>query len=202
LPNQIGLITTVQFVDQIDTIKEMLEGKGKKVFIGKSDKIPNKGQILGCNIEAATNIKDKVDSFLYIGDGMFHPKLLLLKLEKDVFRFDPYSNKFEKLNRNEIEKIKKRQKGAMLKYLSSKEIGILVSTKPGQYNLDSANKLKKKLKQEGKNAYILTADTFDFNELENFPFIECYVNTMCPRIGIDDTIRLNRPVINIDDLEV
>ena len=43
-------------------------------------------------------------------------------------------------------------------------------------------------------------NTLDFNEIENFPKVECYVNTMCPRIGFDDTIRLNKSIINLEDV--
>ena len=48
---------------------------------------------------------------------------------------------------------------------------------------------------------MFVTDTLDFAELENFPFIECYVNTMCPRIGMDDTIRTAKPIVNIDDIK-
>ena len=35
---------------------------------------------------------------------------------------------------------------------------------------------------------------FDFNETENFPFIEAWINTMCPRIEED------MKVLNLEDL--
>jgi diphthamide biosynthesis enzyme Dph1/Dph2-like protein len=34
---------------------------------------------------------------------------------------------------------------------------------------------------------------------ENYPFIECWVNTACPRIGTDDIININQPMINLRD---
>jgi diphthamide synthase subunit DPH2 len=37
-------------------------------------------------------------------------------------------------------------------------------------------------------------DTFDYSELENFNFIECWVNTMCPRVAED----IN--VLNVEDI--
>jgi diphthamide biosynthesis enzyme Dph1/Dph2-like protein len=44
------------------------------------------------------------------------------------------------------------------------------------------------------------ADTLDFAGLENFPFVECFVNTACPRIGYDEWENLRKPIINADDV--
>lgn len=36
-----------------------------------------------------------------------------------------------------------------------------------------------------KKFYIFIADTIDYNQLNDFPFIEAWVNTACPRIEED-----------------
>jgi diphthamide biosynthesis enzyme Dph1/Dph2-like protein len=41
----------------------------------------------------------------------------------------------------------------------------------------------------------------EFQELENFPFIEVFVNTACPRIGLEDQKKFPRPVVNLADVE-
>jgi len=61
LPERIGLITTVQFVDFLDSIKKFLTNKNKKIIIGKG-KQSYEGQILGCDSSSAENIKNKVSS--------------------------------------------------------------------------------------------------------------------------------------------
>ena len=81
----------------------------------------------------------------------------------------------------------------MVKFYSSKNIGILVSTKTGQNRFKDAVNLKKKLKD--KDCYLFAADIIDLNQLENFPFIECWVNTACPRIADDRT-----GIVNIDEI--
>lgn len=184
LPKRIGLVSTVQFTNQLKDIKKQL--KNKKVFIGKG-KQKYDGQILGCDYSAAESIKDKVDCFLYIGSGQFHP--LGLKSKK-IFTFNPLTKEFKELTK-EIEIYKKRRKGAYLKFLSAKNIGIIISTKPGQYKLKKAIELKKKLKN--KNSYLFIADDININELENFPFIECWVNLACPRIE-------GKGIINIEEI--
>ena len=150
-------------------------------------------QVLGCDQSAAGNIKDKVDAFLYIGDGNFHPLGVALKTKKPVFCFNPITEKFIKIKKTDIAKIEKRKKANYLKFLSSDNIGILVSTKPGQQNLKKAIRLKKKMKN--KKCYILLFDTLNVQELENFPFIQSWVNTACPRISDEKNI------INIEDIK-
>jgi len=82
--------------------------------------------------------------------------------------------------------------------LNSKEVGVLVSTKPGQNQIKKAYELERKYPD--KNFYFLLFDTIDFTELENFPFIECFVNTACPRIAYDEAEKIGKAVANVDDL--
>jgi len=53
-----------------------------------------------------------------------------------------------------------------------------------------------KKKYEDKKFYTFIAETIDLNQLENFPFIECWVNTACPRIAED-----KKGMININEIK-
>lgn len=183
MDEKIGIITTTQFIDEVNKIK------WKNVIVG--------GQILGCDISNAEKIKNKVDAFLYIGDGEFHPKEVCSRTGKKVYVGNPYTNDFYTLYPEEFDHQKRRVKGAYLKYLHSKKIGFLVSTKAGQNNLKKALDFKLK----NKKKYIFLFDTLDFNQLENFPDIEVWVNTACPRLGTEDYKKFNKPVINLRDLK-
>ena len=196
LPNNIGLATTVQFLDFVEEIKQYLESMGKCIFI---DKLRQKyeGQLLGCDTGAADKIKEHVDCFLYIGTGKFHPLGISLGTDKEVFCYDPISAVLSKIDRKEIERYNAKRKGAYLKFLDAQEIGILVSLKPGQNNFARAVELKKKLSE--KNCYILAFDTLDFNQIENFPFIQCWVNTACNRI-LDDYSKFPKPLVDLSDI--
>lgn len=198
LPKKIALFTTVQFLDSISGIKKQLEKKGKKVLLIKTEHTKYPGQLLGCNIKKFDEIEKKFDAFLYIGDGMFHPKALVLKNPKPAFAYNPFSKEYVKLEPKDAEAMRKKNEGAKLKFMNSKEIGVLISTKPGQ------NQIKKAYGLEGKypdkNFYFLLFDTIDFGELENFPFIECFVNTACPRIAYDEAEKIRKAIVNVDDL--
>jgi len=198
LPNKVGLLTTVQHINQVGKIKDYLEKNGKKVFLAKGAKTESPGQVLGCDFDAAKKAADKVDAFLYIGTGRFHPLGIVLYTGKNAFAINPLTKEMKEFSKKDTELIEKRRKGALLKFYSSKNIGIIASIKPGQNRLKGSLELKKRLKD--KKCYIFLTDTLDFSEMENFPYIGCFVNTMCPRIGLDDTIRTPKPIINIDDI--
>jgi 2-(3-amino-3-carboxypropyl)histidine synthase len=202
LPAKVALFTTVQFLDSIEAVKKSLEAAGKKVLLMKPEHAKYPGQLLGCSIKKFDETKDgKLDAFLYIGDGEFHPKALMLKNDKPVFIYNPFSKKHRVLEEKDkdTEALKKKMMGALTKFIASKEIGVLISTKPGQNRMTEAYALEKKYPD--KKFYFLAFDTIDFSELENFPFIECFVNTACPRIAYDDSEKIKKPILNIDDLE-
>jgi len=90
----------------------------------------------------------------------------------------------------------KKYKANLMKFLNAKTIGVLISTKPGQSYLNLALKLKK---QSDKHIILFVDDTFNYNHMENFPFVDVWVNTACPRIGFDDVTSMPRPLINITD---
>ena len=197
LPKAIGLATTVQFIDFAGEIRQFLESNGKTVF---ADKIKQRydGQLLGCDVGGAEKIKDKAEAFLYIGTGIFHPLGIALNIGKDVFCYDPINAVFSKIDRGIVEKYNKKRKAAYLKFLEADEIGILVSLKPGQNNYRKAIELKNRLR--GKNCYIFAFDTLEFSHVENFLFIQCWVNTACSRI-LDDYDKFPKPLVDLSDIE-
>ncbi|MBI2647214.1 diphthamide synthesis protein [Candidatus Woesearchaeota archaeon] len=197
LPNKIGLVTTIQFLDFVDEVSNYLEANGKIVFV---DKIRQRydAQLLGCDAGAAEKIKDDVDAFLYLGTGKFHPLGITLSIDKDIFCYDPISAILSKIDKKEVEAYKKKKNAAISKFFASTEVGILVSIKPGQNNFKKAIELKKKLKD--KNCYIFVFDTLDFSQVENFPFIECWINTACNRI-LDDYAKFPKPIADLSDIE-
>jgi len=186
LPKKVGLVTTIQFLDQLPKIKTFLEKNNKKAVTG--------GQILGCDASAAKKIAKKVDKFLYIGSGHFHPIEIRLETGKDVIIANPVSGQVSKLKQEDINKLQTKKKTAFIKFHSAETVGILVSTKPGQNRLKQAFELKNKLKD--KQYYVFINDTIDLADMENYPFIQAWVNTACPRLA-----DYSSNIINIGDIK-
>jgi len=194
LPKKIGLFFTLQFLDSLEDVKKIIEKTGRivKIMKGKHTKYP--GQIYGCNLEKFIG----VDAFLYIGDGLFHPKALALGNDLPIHIWNPLSKEYSLMDKKDMEEEMKRQKAAYSKFLMSKKIGVLISTKPGQSYYKYAKQLQKKYTD--KEFYFIVFDTINFEGLEDFPFIECWVNTACPRIGWDDTKRTSKPIIDLGSI--
>ncbi|MBI5393273.1 diphthamide synthesis protein [Candidatus Woesearchaeota archaeon] len=201
LPQRIALFTTVQFFDNIEAIKNQLESENKTVILLTGPHSKYAGQALGCTIEdfdAEKYNNESFDAFLYIGDGMFHPDALLIKNQKDVYCYNPYTKQTTVLDKLWMDKSIKQQKGALLRFYTSQNIGIVISIKPGQYHLRKARELEKKF--PNKKFYTILFSTIDFNQLENFNFIDCWVNTACPRIAYDDFKKFPKAVIDVDEI--
>lgn len=181
---KIGIITTVQHTDILEDVRKRLEEKGKEAIIG--------GQILGCNDVAAKRIEDKVDAFLFIGSGSFHPialkgkKIYVLDVEKkEIGLFDSGF-------------MEKRRWASIYNAKDAKVFGVLVSTKPGQKELiGNAEKIKEKIENSGKKAFIIMMDEITDRNLMGID-ADAFVNTACPRITDDS---FSRPLINANDLE-
>ncbi|MFH1285971.1 MAG: diphthamide biosynthesis enzyme Dph2 [Candidatus Micrarchaeota archaeon] len=191
----LGLLSTVQHVHQLPEVKRMLERRGKKCLIGKGKLVRYAGQILGCDAHAALSISKKVDGFLFIGAGFFHP--LALPQGKPVFQFNPYTNEAREITA-EIAEQRKKRKGALTLALLAKTFGILVSTKVGQLNLNKARELKKKLEAKGKRALILISNEVNFDALANFRAFDAFITTACPRLA-DDAARAGKPILTQEE---
>jgi 2-(3-amino-3-carboxypropyl)histidine synthase len=200
LPRRLIVFTTIQLLDSLTGIISSLEKAGKEPMIVKTNHTRHEGQLLGCNIEQYSEYTDKeFDAFLYVGDGLFHPKALAWKNEgKKVYTYDPFTDKFSEIKKEDIEQLKKKHNAAISKFIMSKKIGVLITTKPGQHMLKKALKLKEQY--QDKEFFFFLDNTFDFGSLEDFPFVEVWVNTACPRIGFDDSIRMSKPLVNIDEI--
>lgn len=194
---KIGLIASIQFIDSLKIVKEFLENKGKIVKIGKGKFNP--GQILGCDISSAKEIEKDVDAFLYIGSGHFHPLGLALQTEKPVYSLNLEKNEVEEISKLK-EKFLKQRFATIALAKDAKSFGILVSVKSGQLKLELAKKIKKKLEEKGKKAYILVFNEIKSEKLEGLD-LDCYINTACPRIAIENRTEFKKPILNYDETE-
>ena len=190
--DKIGLVSALQFLDSLKKAKQFLESKDKKVIIGKGTF--NDGQILGCDVSAGKSIEKEVDSFLYIGSGKFHPLGLALETKKPVWVLDVEKQEIKDLEELK-EKFMKQRYATIALAKDAKKFGILVSIKAGQMKIELAKKIKEDIVKKGKKAYILVFDEVKPEKLLGYD-LDCYINTACPRIVIEDRTRFEKPIIN------
>ena len=192
LEKKIAIFTTLQFIDSLPGIKREIEESGRTVKICQTTHTKNPGQISGCNMDKFPG----VDSFLYIGDGFFHPKAIIVGNDKPVHTYNPFSNKYKLFTREDAKADFQRQKAGYSLFIMKKNIGVLISTKIGQSYPVLALKLKKDFPD--KNFYFIAFDTVDLNRVNDFPFIDVIVNTACPRIGWDD--KIDKPMVDLQTI--
>jgi diphthamide biosynthesis enzyme Dph1/Dph2-like protein len=173
LPKTIFLAYSIQYQSLAFCLKKRLESLGHK--------IASIEQVLGCS-----KIKTKFPVLL-IGSGKFHAINLYLQA-KEIYLLE--ASKITKLDPSEIEKHKNKKKAALAKYLMAENIGLIVSTKLGQENLDYALSLKKKIERKGKNTWIFLSNNIDISQFENFN-IDSWVNTACPGLANDNPLIIN-----------
>jgi 2-(3-amino-3-carboxypropyl)histidine synthase len=196
----IGIVTTIQHVHQLNSIREFYERNGKIVVIGKPygfAKMP--GQILGCDVGSSASIDRIVDAHVYFGGGIFHPLGALLATTKPFLAIEPFGNRIEFIDRMR-ETYARKSRGKVLASLEAKNFGVMLTTKNGQHNAQLAGLLKKRIEEQGLSAAILAANTFDFESLNNMREFDAFVNTACPRLAVDDTDRLSKPLLSANEL--
>ncbi|MDD1763985.1 MAG: diphthamide biosynthesis enzyme Dph2 [Methanobacteriaceae archaeon] len=194
----IGLVTTTQHLYLLDGLANFLEENGKKVLMG-AGKGTLRGQVLGCNFSSARELS--VDAFLYIGSGNFHPLGLKLATHKPVIIADPYMNEARKIDEFTDRILRKRFAKIALS-MEAKRFGVLVSSKEGQKRLEIAVALKKKIQDQGREAYLILLDKIKPDLLMAFRDLDAFVVTACPRIAIDDDQIYEKPLITPYELEI
>jgi len=177
LPKNLFLAYSIQYKELAQDIKKQLTAN--KINIEKFQ------QVLGCS-KVSTKLP-----ILLISTGKFHAQNLFLQTP---ILYTLKNNKIIRISDKEIARIKAYKKTALMKFLKSEKIGILVSTKLGQENMKKAIKLKQKLEKQGKKAYVFICNNIDISQFENFN-IQSWINTACPGLSMD-----NPNIINIDDL--
>lgn len=200
---KIGLTTTVQHTHQVEEMKAKLVERGFEVYVGKGiGKTPLDAQILGCSYMTAIEISDQVEVFLYIGGGKFHPSGIVMSTGKPVIIANPYNGEVSSIKEEDLMDLAKRRMAAIALAKNSKRFGILVSSKPGQNNIEKAIELQRQLREQGKEAVLIYMDEIRAEHINNYSEPETLVNTACPRIAVDGISGIGRPMLTINEAEV
>jgi 2-(3-amino-3-carboxypropyl)histidine synthase len=198
---RIGLATTVQHVQALDVVREILVRAGKTIEVGDARRLPYGGQVVGCDFSNVISVAADVDAFLFIGGGKFHALGVALGTSKPTFIADPYSGTAHSVEA-EVQKIQKQRYVCIQEAQNAKTFGVLISLKPGQQHMEEALRVKQALKSMGKSACLFAVREIQPNVLVEFPTVDAYVNTACPRISLDDASRFNKPVLTVQEFKV
>jgi len=194
----IGLITTVQHVDMLGEARTTLLEAGKSVTVGDAGKLKYAGQVTGCNYSNATAIMKDVDAFLFVGGGRFHALGVALATSKPTVVADPYERIAYSIDA-EAQKIRKQRWASINEAQKAQSFGVLIGLKNGQKRIDEAMQVKEKLEKKGKKTTLLSIREVTPEALTQFPTINTFVNTACPRIALDEANKFRKPVLTVNE---
>ncbi|MEM3464063.1 MAG: diphthamide biosynthesis enzyme Dph2 [Candidatus Bathyarchaeia archaeon] len=196
--HKVGLATTVQHVQTLDEAKEVLIRAGKTVMVGDAGRLNYPGQVVGCDYSNAKSIAEDVEGFLFIGGGRFHALGLALATSKPTIVADPYEKRAYPID-EEAQKVQKQRWACIQEAQKAKTFAVLVGLKPGQKRLDEALTIREKLEKAGKDAYLFAIREITPETVMNFPTVDAYVNTACPRVSIDAPSKFSKPMLTINE---
>ena len=181
---KIGLVGVTQYMNRAEDAREFLEDKGYEVVEGKTGlRTTEVGQVLGCDAGAAHNIAHKVDAFVFLGSGHFHPSQVS-ETGKKVYVVDPYEEHIWVEPANSLDDEKRAEYARVMKYKDKKKWGIVTSSKKGQNYMQAVKIAKEKLEKHGKDVYVFVEDRIFEADYKGFG-IDIYVNCACPRMTKD-----------------
>jgi 2-(3-amino-3-carboxypropyl)histidine synthase len=199
--SKIGLATTVQHVQTLDEAREILVRAGKTVVVGDAGRLNYPGQVIGCDYSNVKSVANEVEAFLFIGGGRFHALGIALSTSKPTIIADPYENRAYSIDK-EAQRILKQRWACIEEAKNAKTFGVLVGLKIGQRRLEDALKIKEIAEKNGKTAFLFAAREILPEALMEFPSVDAYVNTACPRISLEAPSKFLKPVLTVNEFMV
>jgi len=197
--NKLGLVGSIQHLHLLPKYKEMLQNAGFDVTIPTGgDRLTFPGQVLGCNYSGDDST---IGHYLFLGSGDFHPIGMVLHTGKPLALLDPYTGEASEMSFSRIERILRQRFGLIMEIGKAATFGILIGEKPGQMRRNLAIRMKRILEKHGKKGYLLALDHVSPDLIDFYP-VDAFVNTACPRIAIDDSVRYEKPLVTPYELEV
>ncbi|MFB5628046.1 MAG: diphthamide biosynthesis enzyme Dph2, partial [Nitrosarchaeum sp.] len=177
---KVSLVTDSQHLHQMDKVNEILTSGGIEVKIGKGKGQLNDGQVFGCEFYPASELKEQVDAYVFLGQSNFHAAGIALSTNMPTYVLDPYFNEVREVTEF-AQKLKKKATLAIYKAADAQSFGIIIGLKEGQLSKVFALKFKKELEKEGKSVQLFALTDITNERLKNLKGIDAFIQVACPR---------------------
>ena len=157
--------------------------------------------MIGCDYSNVQSVAKGVDVFLFIGGGRFHALGIALSTSKPTIIADPYENRAYSIS-EEAQKVLKQRYAYIEEAGHAKTFGVLLGLKIGQKRFEDALKIKETAEKNGKTAFLFAVREISPEALMEFPSVDAYVNTACPRIALEAPSKFLKPVLTINEFMV
>lgn len=191
---KIGLLASIQYMDLLGDMKDILEKRGFTVSVGDVDgRMAYPGQVLGCNFSAAHSVSQEVDCYVLISTGRFHAIGVQLSTEKEAFILDLNSMVLESM-KDSSDHFLRRRYARISGALDASRFCIAVNSKIGQRRESLARVIEGQVKDLGKESVIVVTDDVKPSDFENMR-CDAVIFTGCPRVSIDEQDKFTMPVL-------
>jgi 2-(3-amino-3-carboxypropyl)histidine synthase len=197
---RVGLLTTVQHIGHLKKVAELVRSHGIEPVIGNPGfraKYP--GQLLGCDLACARSIASRVDGYLYLGGGRFHPLGAAFATGKRVLSLDFSTGELADLVN--MKGFLRARRKMIFKAAGGEKFGVVSSTKLGQARLHLAMELLAELRMNERKGELVIVDELNPESIGDFGF-DALICAACPRIPIDDAERFGQPILTPFELRV
>lgn len=198
----LGLVCSIQYTKMLEDVEKLISENGGTAVVGRgTSNLMKPGQVMGCEVTTAKLVRDEVDAFVAIGGGDFHALGVALWTGKPTYIADPYKDDLVDLT--PLAKKKLRVIAARLDDASRAEkFGVIVGLKEGQMKKGMPDVIASKLEARGKKVIRLAHRDLSPERLRYFEGIDCFVQTLCPRISVDDLELYDVPVLTYDQFTI
>lgn len=190
----VGLVATAQHAHLLPAAARLLARQGIEARIGgPTSRTPLPGQVLGCSFGAARDTG--TEEILFLGTGVFHPLGVALATGARVIACDLHRGTAEEVD---ADRLLRRRFALIQRAREARTVGILLSTKTGQRRESLARRLA--ALAPGR-AVVVAVGEVTPDALVNLG-CDAYVNTACPRLAYDDSVRFSVPVLAPAEFEI
>ncbi len=201
LPSRVGLLASVQYIGLLPEAQALIKASGRIAVIGRGDaRLCYPGQVLGCDCSAAVAEEPDVDSFLFLGEGDFHPLAAAFGVKKPMLVLNPVTGEVRDVDR-ERDRIVRRRFAAIEAARNAGSFLVIVCGKVGQCRPEAADRIEAQLRAAGKQVTRLVTDELAPAALLPYK-VDAYVSTACPRIAMDDAARYPHPMLTVSEAEI
>ena len=201
LSGRVGVVTTAQHVHHLDRITSFLLERGVSATTSNGDmRLGSCAQLLGCDYTSALSMEYRVDTFLYVGDGDFHPIGLVMLSDRRLIAANPSDLSVRTLEELR-DRIMKQRLAAIERAMDAKSFGVLVSSKLGQRRKALADTIVSEIAGSQREAMLIQTNVISPDIISHYPF-DAFVSTACPRIAIDDYRMYRKPLLTPIEAEI
>lgn len=182
----VAIIGTIQFNASVNKLKRMInEGAAARAGSGPGAVVPqikplSPGEVLGCTSPIISGVEDVI----YIGDGRFHLESAMIRNPGlNFYKYCPFTRKMTREFYKQAEMVRTR-KSEIARAFAGRTFGVILGSLGRQGNRKIMDNVIRRLSRNYR-VYRIVVDEINERILDQFSFIDAFVQVSCPRLSID-----------------